>query len=52
MSVSLWCRSNQTVCKEKHNNNNSGSMSINKNNHSNYYNHSLKQTLVAHKERY
>lgn len=31
--------------KEKHNNNNSSDMSINKTNHSNYYNQSLKQTF-------
>lgn len=51
MSVSLWCRSNQTVCKEKHNNS-SSNMSIYKTNDSNYYYYyyNLKHTLAAHNE--
>lgn len=49
VSVSLWCRSNQTVCKEKHNNS-SSNMSIYKTNDSNYY-YNLKHTLAAHNER-
>lgn len=59
VSVSLWCRSNETVCKEKHNKKSSSSVSIkeenndnnnNNNRHKHSISNSLRQTLVAHCE--